>query len=73
MERVKVDEELSSCPKCGMGGGFHLTFHRVGGASAGKLEVALMCPSCRHRFTVGDFRIPDGEPRSFDPAIDEGQ
>jgi hypothetical protein len=56
-----------------MGGGFHLTFHRVGGASAGKLEVALMCPSCRHRFTVGDFRIPDGEPRSFDPAIDEGQ
>ena len=73
MERVPVEEELSSCPKCGGGGGFHVTFRRVGGPSARKLEVTLVCPSCRYRFAVGDFRIADGEPRPFDPEIDGGQ
>jgi hypothetical protein len=67
-ERVSVDDELSTCPKCGGGGGFHVAFRRVDR----RFEVLLVCPSCRLRFTVGEFLIPDGEPRPYDPAIDDG-
>ena len=72
MERVRVEGELSSCPKCGAGGGFHVAFRRVGGKPERRLEVILVCPSCGFRFTAGDFQIPDGEPRPFDPSIDSG-
>jgi predicted RNA-binding Zn-ribbon protein involved in translation (DUF1610 family) len=72
MERVRVEEELSSCPKCGAGGGFHAAFRRVGGKTNRKLAVVLVCPHCGFRFAVGDFLIPDGEPRPFDPSIDAG-
>jgi len=65
---VAVESELSSCPECGGGGGFHVAFRRRGGG----FEVHLMCPSCRFRFTVGEFLIPDGKPRGYDPAIDDG-
>lgn len=67
-ERVAVDGELSSCPKCLGGGGFHVAFRK----RAGGFEVHLLCPSCRFRFTVGEFLIPDGEPRGYDPTIDDG-
>jgi hypothetical protein len=67
-ERVNVQEELSVCPKCGGGGGFHVSFRKL----AGGFEVVLVCPSCRFRFTVGEFLIPDGEPRAYDPTIDDG-
>ena len=73
MERVKVEGELSSCPKCGAGGGFHVGFRRPGPGPERKLEVVLLCPACRFRFTVGEFLIPDGEPRPFDPTLDGGQ
>ena len=73
MDSVKVDKELSSCPKCGAGGGFHVGFRRAGGWPGGKLEVVLLCPACRFRFTVGEFLLPDGEPRPFDPTLDGGQ
>ena len=66
--RVHVEGELSSCPKCGAGGGFHVAFRRV----ERKFEAVLMCPSCHFRFTVGEFLIPDGEPRPYDPSIDSG-
>jgi predicted RNA-binding Zn-ribbon protein involved in translation (DUF1610 family) len=66
--RVNVGGELSSCPKCGAGRGFHVAFRRV----ERKLEAVLVCPSCGFRFTVGDFLIPDGEPRPHDPSIDSG-
>lgn len=70
MENVRVEEELSSCPKCGAGGGFHVSFLRVGPKAGRKLAVVLVCPACRHRFTVGEFLVPDGEPRPYDPSID---
>jgi C4-type Zn-finger protein len=73
MERVKFEGELSSCPECGAGGGFHVAFRNAGPRSTGKLEVVLVCPSCRYRFTVGEFLLPDGEPRPFDPSLDGGQ
>ncbi|HEX9204645.1 MAG TPA: hypothetical protein VF853_01835 [Candidatus Deferrimicrobiaceae bacterium] len=77
-ERVKIEGELSSCPKCGAGGGFHVAFRNAvprsaGKLEAGKLEVVLVCPSCRYRFTVGEFLLPDGKPRPFDPSLDGGQ
>ena len=68
IERVNVEAELSTCPKCGAGGGFHVTFRKA----ERTLEVVPMCPSCGHRFAVGEFRIPDGTPRPFDPSIDSG-
>jgi hypothetical protein len=67
-ERVNVGDDLSSCPKCGGGGGFHVAFRRV----ERRFEGILVCPSCRFRFTVGEFLIPDGEPRPYDPALDDG-
>ena len=72
MERVRVEGELSSCPKCRAAGGFHVAFRRAGETSERKLEIVLVCPSCGFRFTAGDFQIPDGEPRPFDPSIDSG-
>jgi len=69
-DRVNVAEELSSCPKCGAGGGFHVAFRRLHGERERKLGVELMCPQCGFRFAVGDFVIPSGEPRPFDPSID---
>ncbi|PWB67395.1 MAG: hypothetical protein C3F14_02355 [Deltaproteobacteria bacterium] len=65
---VEVKEDLSDCPRCGGGRGFHVSFRRRGGS----LAVILVCPSCGHRFTVGEWTIPAGEPRPFDPAIDAG-
>ncbi|GAB4235350.1 MAG: hypothetical protein OHK0028_11910 [Deltaproteobacteria bacterium] len=65
---VKVEEELSDCPECRAGRGFHVSFRRV----ERFLEVVLVCPSCGFRFTAGEFRIPDGGPRPFDPSIDSG-
>jgi hypothetical protein len=73
MDRVKVEGELSSCPKCGTGGGFHVAFRRPGPVPERKLEVVLLCPACRFRFTVGEFLLPDGERRPFDPTLDGGQ
>jgi len=68
MDRVSVEGELSSCPKCGAGGGFHVSFRSV----ERRLEVVLVCPSCGYRFTAGEFLIPAGKPRPYDPAIDSG-
>lgn len=70
MNRVEVDSELSSCPSCAAGGGFHVAFLRAGPKEGRKLEVVLVCPACRYRFTVGEFLVPDGEPRPYDPSID---
>jgi predicted Zn-ribbon and HTH transcriptional regulator len=67
-DRVDVEGELSSCPKCRAGGGFHVSFRRV----ERRLEVVLVCPSCGYRFAAGEFLIPDGSPRPFDPSIDSG-
>ena len=36
------------------------------------LEMILACPRCGFRFVVGDFHIPSGDPRPFDPSIDSG-
>jgi hypothetical protein len=67
-ESVLVEKELSDCPRCGGGRGFHVSFRRKGRA----LSVMLVCPSCGFRFTVGEWSVPTGEPRPFDPAIDTG-
>ena len=72
MDRVEVEGELSSCPTCGAEGGFHVAFRRVGKTPERTLEVVLVCPACRYRFAVGEFRIPAGEPRPFDRAVDSG-
>jgi uncharacterized C2H2 Zn-finger protein len=53
-EKVQVEEELSSCPRCGYGGGFHVAFRR----RAPDLEVFLICPSCSARFSAGEWTLP---------------
>lgn len=67
-DSVRVEEELSTCPKCGTGRGFHVSFLR----RERTLAVVLVCPSCGFRFTAGDWSFPTGEPRPHDPSIDEG-
>lgn len=47
-----------------------MAFLRAGPKEGRKLEVVLVCPACRYRFTVGEFLVPDGEPRPYDPSID---
>lgn len=71
-DRVNVEEELFSCPKCRGEGGFHVGFRKGIARSVPTLEVILICPNCSFRFAVGDFRIPSGGPRPFDPSIDSG-
>jgi DNA-directed RNA polymerase subunit M/transcription elongation factor TFIIS len=68
VERVEIADELFECPKCGGGGGFHAAFRRK---EDRRCEVVLVCPSCRFRFTVGEFLFPTGEQRPVDPAMDE--
>jgi len=71
--RVKVEGELFSCPKCGGEGGFHVGFRKGTGMRERTLEVILVCPHCGFRFTVGGgLLIPSGDPRPFDPSIDSG-
>ena len=72
MDRANVETELSACPACGAEGGFHVAFLKGTGKRERALEVILVCPHCGHRFAVGDFHIPSGEPRPFDPSIDSG-
>ncbi|MGE5700103.1 MAG: hypothetical protein ACM31N_08580 [Deltaproteobacteria bacterium] len=67
-ESVRVGDELSDCPRCGAGRGFHVSFRRKGRF----LSVILVCPSCGFRFTVGEWPVPTGEARPYDPAIDTG-
>lgn len=67
-KRLTVEEELSACPSCGYDAGFHVAFLR----KERRLEVILVCPSCRARFRAGDWTIPSGKPRPFDPEIDIG-
>ena len=67
-EDVRVEEELSSCPRCGYGAGFHVAFRR----KDRDLAVFLICPSCSARFNAGQWSFPTGEPRPYDPSIDSG-
>ena len=67
-EDLPVEEELSSCPRCSYGAGFHVAFRRRGRS----LAVFLICPSCSDRFTAGEWNISTGEPRPVDPDLDEG-
>ncbi|HJX15308.1 MAG TPA: hypothetical protein VJ386_06205 [Candidatus Deferrimicrobiaceae bacterium] len=57
-EEIQVGEELSACPRCGYGAGFHVAFRRQGRA----LAVFLICPSCSARFTTGEWTFSAGEP-----------
>jgi len=56
-EKVQVEEELSSCPRCDYGGGFHVAFRRRDRS----LNVFLICPSCSDRFSAGEWAFPAGE------------
>jgi hypothetical protein len=67
-EKLQVEEELSSCPRCGYGAGFHVAFRR----RERELVVFLICPSCSARFSVGEWMFPAGEPRPHDPDMDDG-
>ncbi len=69
LRRVDIQEELSSCPQCGGERGFHVAFRR---AEARRLSVILVCPTCGFRFAVGEWTVPTGEPRPYDPSIDSG-
>jgi len=51
--RVNVEGELFSCPKCGGEGGFHVGFRKGTGMRERTLEVILVCPHCGFRFAVG--------------------
>lgn len=66
--RIDVKRELSSCPDCGYGAGFHVGFRR----EELRLQVVLICPSCRGRFLAGDGSVPSGMPHPSDPEIDTG-
>jgi len=57
-EEIQVGEELSACPRCGYGAGFHVAFRR----RERVLAVFLVCPSCSARFTTGEWTFPTGEP-----------
>ncbi len=63
-----MEEELSSCPRCRADRGFHVAFRRRGRT----LDVSLVCPACGFRFAVGEWAVPTGEPRPFDPSVDAG-
>lgn len=65
---VVIGEELSSCPRCAAGGGFHVAFRRRGR----RVEVVPVCPSCGFRFVAGEWSFPTGEPRPHDPSVDQG-
>lgn len=67
-KRIGVGEELSACPGCGYSAGFHVGFRR----EDLRLRVVLICPSCGGRFRAGDWTVPSGEPRPFDPELDIG-
>jgi len=67
-KRIEAGRELASCPDCGYDAGFHVGFRR----RERMLQVVLICPSCRARFETGEWAIPSGEPRPFDPEIDAG-
>ncbi len=68
-EPVAVEEELSACPRCGYGEGFHVAFRRRGR----ELSVFLVCSACGYRFRAGEWSVPTGEPRPRDPSLDDGQ
>jgi len=67
-KRVEVGEGLTACPDCRYSAGFHVGFRR----KENRLEVVLICPSCRGSYRVGDWSVPSGEPRPFDPEVDIG-
>lgn len=67
-KRIEVGDEATACPACGYAAGFHVGFLR----KERRLQVVLICPSCRERFLAGDWSVPSGEPRPFDPEIDIG-
>src|SRR4030043_1118619 len=62
-EEIQVEEELSACPRCGYGAGFHVAFRRRGCA----LDVFLICPSCSARVTTGEWTFPARHPRPHGP------
>ncbi len=68
IDTVEVGEDLSDCPRCGRGGGFHVALRRRGRT----LVIDLVCPKCGYRFRAGEWLIATGEPRPFDPKIDAG-
>lgn len=67
-QRLSVDAELDSCPQCGYRSGFHVAFRR----RERDLAVFLVCPGCAARFAVGEWIVPTGELRPFDPSLDAG-
>ena len=67
-EKIAVGDELSACPRCGAGNGFHVALERRGR----ELAVVLLCPSCGFRFLAGEWLFPSGEPRPFEPGTDTG-
>src|SRR3990172_7923092 len=62
-EEIPVEEELSACPRCGYGAGFHVAFRRRERA----LAVLLICPSCSARFTTGEWTFPTAQPPPLHP------
>lgn len=63
---------MAVVPESGREGGFHVGFRKGTGKSGRTLDLILACPHCGYRFAVGDFHIPSGDPRLFDPSIDSG-
>jgi len=55
-EKLRVEEEVSSCSRCGYGAGFHVAFRR----KVRDLVVFLICPSCSARFSLGEWTFPTG-------------
>jgi hypothetical protein len=50
LERIKPEEELSTCPACGYTDGFHVSFKKF--SQPAGWNVILICPQCHRKYAV---------------------
>jgi hypothetical protein len=55
VEPIIVDDELTECPQCGYGDGFHVGFARISPGGSKDLRIWLICPKCSARYDLGKY------------------
>ncbi len=50
VETIMPEGEMYTCPSCGYGDGFHVSFKVAG--NTGQAEIYLICPNCHKRFRI---------------------
>ena len=51
IQTIKPEGEISTCPVCGYGDGFHVSFQLAENYTDG--QIILICPDCHNRFKLG--------------------